>query len=88
MFTLLQNLLCLQGCGESSYRWQRRGGFTYSDDAGVEFRHAQPRLLKALVTANIYDMDAEDKLKVLVALCTQLITYATARDYVEDGFDQ
>ena len=86
MFTA--KLLCLQGCGESSYRWQRRGGFTYSDDAGVEFRHAEPRLLKALVTGNIYDMGAEEKLKVLVALCTQLITYATARDYVEDGFDQ
>ncbi|KAJ7377480.1 Histidine-containing phosphotransfer protein 3 [Desmophyllum pertusum] len=76
------------GCGESSYRWQRRGGFTYSDDAGVEFRHTEPQLLKALVTGNIYDMGAEDKLKILVALCTQLITYATARDYVEDGFDQ
>lgn len=33
-------------------------------------------------------MGTEDKLKVLVALCTQLITYATARDYVEEGFDQ
>ncbi|KAL9952948.1 hypothetical protein ACROYT_G040281 [Oculina patagonica] len=76
------------GCGEPSYRWQRRGGFTYSDDAGVEFRHAEPQLLKSLVTCNIYDMGAEDKLKVLVALCTQLITYATARDYVEEGFDQ
>lgn len=76
------------GCGESSYRWQRRGGFTYSDDAGVEFRHAQPHVLKALVTGNIYDMGAEEKLKVLVSLCTQLITYATARDYVEEGFDQ
>lgn len=76
------------GCGESSYRWQRRGGFTYCDDAGVEFRHDAPYILKALATGNIYDMGAEDKLKVLVALCTQLITYATARDYVEEGFDQ
>lgn len=33
-------------------------------------------------------MAAEDKLKVLVSLCTQLITYATARDYMEEGFDQ
>ncbi|XP_015763887.1 PREDICTED: bromodomain adjacent to zinc finger domain protein 1A-like [Acropora digitifera] len=68
------------GCGESSYRWQRRGGFTYCDDAGVEFRHDAPHILKSLVTSNVYDMGAEDKLKVLVALCTQLITYATARD--------
>ena len=45
-------------------------------------------MLKALVTDNIYDMGAEVKLKVLVTLCTQLITYATARDYVEEGFDQ
>lgn len=78
----------LLGCGESSYRWQRRGGFTYCDDAGVEFRHDAPHILKALVTGNVYDMGAEDKLKVLVALCTQLITYATARDYVEEGFEQ
>ncbi|KAK2567493.1 Bromodomain adjacent to zinc finger domain protein 1A [Acropora cervicornis] len=75
-------------CGESSYRWQRRGGFTYCDDAGVEFRHDAPHVLKSLVTSNVYDMGAEDKLKVLVALCTQLITYATARDYVEEGFEQ
>ena len=60
----------------------------YSDDAVVEFRHREPNILKALLTHNVYDLGAHDKLKILVALCTQMMTYATARDHMEDGFDR
>ena len=54
----------------------------------VEFRHREPNILKALLTHNVYDLGAHDKLKILVALCTQMMTYATARDHMEDGFDR
>lgn len=76
------------GCGDPEYRWHSRGGFTYSDDAGVEFRHREPYIMKALVTASVYDLSPEEKLKILTALCGQLMTYATSRDNIEDGFDR
>ncbi|KAK3751462.1 hypothetical protein QZH41_000753 [Actinostola sp. cb2023] len=77
-----------KGCGDSEYRWHSRGGFTYADDAGVEFRHREPHIMKALVTGSVYDLSTEEKLKILTALCGQLMTYATSREYVEDGFDK
>ncbi|XP_048585941.1 bromodomain adjacent to zinc finger domain protein 1A isoform X2 [Nematostella vectensis] len=74
------------GCDD--YRWHGRGGFTYADDVGVEFRHSEPEIIRSLKTSTVYDLGTEDKLKILKALCGQLVTYATARDYVEEGFDR
>ena len=70
------------------YRWQRRGGFTFSDDAGVAFRRREHSIMRALVTGNIYDLNAGEKLKILKTLCAQLLTYATTRDIIDDGFDR
>lgn len=81
-------LVTFKGCGDAEYRWQSRGGFTYADDAGVEFRHREPDIMKYLMTGSVYELSADEKLKILTALCGQLMTYATSREYVEDGFDK
>jgi hypothetical protein len=44
--------------------------------------------MKTLMTGSVYDLSAEEKLKILTALCGQLMTYATSREYIEDGFDK
>ena len=80
--------LSVSGADGDPYRWQRRGGFTFSDDAGVAFRHREHSIMRALVTANVYDLDAIEKLKILKTLCAQLLTYCTTRDIIDDGFDR
>lgn len=44
--------------------------------------------MRALVTSNIYDLNILEKLKILKTLCAQLLTYATTRDIIDDGFDR
>lgn len=44
--------------------------------------------MRALVTNNVYDLDTVDKLKILSTLCSQLLTYVTTRDIIDDGFDR
>ena len=78
----------VSGTDGDAYRWQKRGGFTFADDAGVAFRHREHGIMRALVTGNIYDLDPSDKLKLLCTLCSQLLTYATTRDIIDDGFDR
>lgn len=78
----------MSGADSEPYRWQRRGGFTFSDDAGVAFRHHEHNIMRALVTSNIYDLNTFEKLKILKTLCAQLLTYATTRDIIDDGFDR
>lgn len=78
----------VSGSDGDTYRWQRRGGFTFADDAGVAFRHHEHGVMRALVTNNVYDFETADKLKILSTLCSQLLTYATTRDIIDDGFDR
>ena len=81
-------LFLVSGGDGDLYRWQRRGGFTVSDDAGVSFRHSEHTIMRSLVTGNIYDLNPVEKLKILKTLCAQLLTYATTRDIIDDGFDR
>lgn len=44
--------------------------------------------MRTLITGNIYDLNAHEKLKILKTLCAQMLTYATTRDIIDDGFDR
>ena len=41
---------------DAKFRWQQRGGYVSSDDAGLEFRREQPDVLQALACGNVFDM--------------------------------
>eukprot|EP00794_Sanderia_malayensis_P020094 gene20094-22064_t len=66
--------------------WQKRGGFQFTDDPCVDFRHKEKSLLTTLHTSSLYDLTAEEKLKVLCVLCNQILTLTTTRDYIEESF--
>ena len=38
------------------YHYQQRGGYSPSDDAGLEFRREEPQILKALGHGNVFDL--------------------------------
>ncbi|XP_048456383.1 bromodomain adjacent to zinc finger domain protein 1A [Rhincodon typus] len=71
----------------AKYRYQQQGGFDATDNACVEFRLSNPGLLKKLTNSPVYDLTAAEKLKVLHALCGQLLTLVSTRDFIEDNVE-
>ncbi|XP_067895406.1 bromodomain adjacent to zinc finger domain protein 1A isoform X2 [Heterodontus francisci] len=71
----------------AKYRYQQQGGFDATDNACVEFRLSNPALLKKLTNTPVYDLTSAEKLKVLHALCGQLLTLVSTRDFIEDNVD-
>ena len=68
--------------------WQRRGACQYSDDPCVDFRHRETRIMTTLMTSSVYDLPVDDKLKLLVLLCNQILMLQTTRDQIEEAFDR
>ena len=68
--------------------WQRKGGFQFSDDPCVDFRHREKSILTTLHTGCLYDLSVQNKLKLLCVLCNQILTLTTTRDYIEDSFEK
>uniref|UniRef100_V9K7W4 Bromodomain adjacent to zinc finger domain protein 1A n=1 Tax=Callorhinchus milii TaxID=7868 RepID=V9K7W4_CALMI len=71
----------------AKYRYQQQGGFDATDNACVELRLNNPGLLKKLSNIPVYDLTAADKLKLLQALCGQLLTLVSTRDFIEDNVE-
>ncbi|XP_060685033.1 bromodomain adjacent to zinc finger domain protein 1A isoform X1 [Hemiscyllium ocellatum] len=71
----------------AKYRYQQQGGFDATDNACVEFRLSNPGLLKKLTNTPVYDLTPAEKLKVLHALCGQLLTLVSTRDFIEDNVE-
>ncbi|XP_072344773.1 bromodomain adjacent to zinc finger domain protein 1A isoform X2 [Scyliorhinus torazame] len=71
----------------AKYRYQQQGGFDATDNACVEFRLSNPGLLKKLTNTPVYDLTSAEKLKVLHALCGQLLTLVSTRDFIEDNVE-
>ncbi|XP_033125936.1 bromodomain adjacent to zinc finger domain protein 1A-like isoform X2 [Anneissia japonica] len=69
------------------WRYQQRGGYIPHDDPGLEFRMQEPGILRTLTHGNLYDLNPEEKLKILTTLCHQLITYVTIRDIIEESYE-
>lgn len=72
----------------AKFRYQQRGGFMSLDDGGMELRrHDSDALLKTLAASNVFDLSPEAKLKIIAALVTQLLSYSSYRDIIEDELD-
>ncbi|XP_022096369.1 bromodomain adjacent to zinc finger domain protein 1A-like [Acanthaster planci] len=71
----------------TKWRYQQRGGFIPHDDPGLEFRMQDPDILRTLTTGNMFDLPPASKLKILMSLCGQLLTYVTMRDIIEESLE-
>ena len=70
--------------GRRRFRLFRRGGYTDSDDPAVGLRLRHPEVVEALGQSSVYGLSAEDKLEILSSLCSQLLTYVDAREFMEE----
>ncbi|KAL8611016.1 hypothetical protein ACOMHN_042632 [Nucella lapillus] len=70
------------------FRYQQRGGYCALDDPGFELRKQESALMKKLQTGNVFDLGPEEKLRLLMTLVQQVMTYAAVRDILEDSYDK
>ncbi|XP_074641333.1 bromodomain adjacent to zinc finger domain protein 1A-like [Tubulanus polymorphus] len=73
---------------DAKFCYQERGGYTPYDDAGLQFRRQENQLMKTLATDNVFDLQPDEKLKILHALMNQLLTYAAVRDIIDDHHER
>ena len=70
--------------GRNWFRHCRRGGYSDSDDPAIGLRLRRPDVVEALGRSSIYALPPKDKLEILSTLCTQLLTYVDAREFIEE----
>lgn len=66
-------------------RYQRRGGYTDKDNPTVTFRTENATLLDSLKHKSVFDMDINDRILILKTLCSELLTFTTTRDAIEES---
>ena len=92
-YTLTEVLrLHLLSCGgykdtgeRSWFRHSRRGGFTDVDDPSISFRLLRLDICNSLARTPFYSFSAADKLEILSVLCSQLLTYSVAREFIDES---
>ena len=55
------------------------------DEIGIDFSLNEKSILKKLETTLVYELEADEKLKILTSLCHQLISHVRFRDLIEDN---
>ncbi len=56
------------------------------DEIGIDFSLNEKSILKKLETTLVYELEPEEKLKILTSLCHQLISHVRFRDLTEDNY--
>lgn len=72
----------------TSWRYYNRGGYNNKDDPGLYLCIHYPHILKCLAVHNVIQLPIGDKVKVLMCLVNQLLTYADIRDWAEDKLEE
>ncbi|XP_066257550.1 bromodomain adjacent to zinc finger domain protein 1A isoform X2 [Euwallacea similis] len=70
------------------WRYAQRGGYTSEDDPGLHMRLHQTYILRALGTHNVVQLPINDKIKIILCLMNQILTYADVRDIIEEQIEK
>lgn len=68
----------------TKYRFQTRGGFQGSDDAGVSFCIENPHVIRALSRRTVYELPLTDIMSILKCLVAQIMSYSTFRETFDE----
>ena len=82
IFGLLNNSFC------ACYRYSYRGCYDSFDDPGLRLRIEEPQIIKTLSHGSVFDLSMSEKLKVLMCLIGQMLTFYDVREAMEDSFEQ
>lgn len=70
------------------WMYQQRGGYRLSDDPGLVFRMEEPQILEALSHKTAFELSVDEKIKIFNCLMYQILTFATARDVIDERFHE
>lgn len=73
---------------KAKFWYQQRGGYTRMDEIGLDFALNEKSILKKLEKTLVYELAAEEKLKILISLCHQLMSHVRFRDITEDNLQK
>merc|ERR1712060_997333 len=55
---------------------------------GLQFRMDDPQIVEALTTHTVYELNIDEKLKLLNCLMYQILSFATVRDEIDEKFNE
>lgn len=72
----------------NKYRFQIRGGFQGTDDAGVTLCLENPHIIRALSCKTVYELPLEDVMSILKCLVAQVMSYSTFRETFDERLEK
>ena len=64
-------------------RHNNRGGFRLQDDPGFQFCLDEPQIIESLRERSVFELSVSEKLKVLVCMVNQMLSFAGVRDEID-----
>ena len=65
------------------FRHNNRGGFRLQDDPGFQFCLDEPQIIESLRQRSVFELSVSEKLKVLVCMVNQMLSFAGVRDEID-----
>lgn len=72
----------------TKHKFLNRGGFSSTDDAGLEIRMKYPHIIRSLNQYTVAQLPLDDIMKLLMCLISQIQSYPTFRDAIEERLEQ
>ncbi|XP_018401590.1 PREDICTED: bromodomain adjacent to zinc finger domain protein 1A isoform X3 [Cyphomyrmex costatus] len=72
----------------SKWRYSQKGGYTNFDEPALLMRLNEGYLLRLLGHRNVCELELDDKIKIVICLINQLLTFASIRDAIEERYDK
>ncbi|GAB0088714.1 Bromodomain adjacent to zinc finger domain protein 1A, bromodomain [Sergentomyia squamirostris] len=69
-------------------RFQTRGGYRNADNPGLHLRLRHSHILRALSNRTLYELPLGDIFKILDCLISQIMTYPSVRDIIEERLEK
>lgn len=67
---------------------QARGSCNENEDPGLQLRIEEPQILQTLTSGTVFDLNMEEKLKVIQSLIHQILSYSAVKDIQDDSYDR
>ena len=72
-----------RGWNLQNWRHNNRGGFRLQDDPGFQFCLDEPQIIEGLRTRSVFELSVSEKLKVMVCMVNQMLSFAGVRDEID-----
>merc|ERR1719193_1757273 len=72
-----------RGWNLQNWRHNNRGGFKLQDDPGFQFCLDEPQIIESLRERSVFELSVSEKLKVLVCMVNQMLSFAGVRDEID-----